>query len=748
MVMTLHRKALRTMRENKAQYLGAFFMVLISSMLLVGMTLVADNLEIIFNGFSTNNRLGDAEFVVSSDLDISSLEEQTNTSIEKSSVADYELPPGQTLRIFAANEKLNRHAVMEGNDLDENSILIDPLFARTNELKIGDSMTIAGKEYSVAGTVALPNYIYVIRSTEEMINDPTKFGIAVLSRSNIAALSGASDFYAVRFQDRANFHEQELSFRSQLLAEGIDISRWESTENKSMVTFVTLEITTLSTMSKVVPGMLLILSVILIGILLKRMIQRETAVLGTLYALGYRRSELVRHYLLFPLVVAGAGGFLGTLLGMAMVKPMLNFLLSVFPMPVSAYQYNYSFLIIGLLLPVVVLCLTSYLVIVRLLRVSPADLMKGSRVSEKTNFIERSLKLDRFSFNTKFQIREQVRSLSRTAFLLFGVIVATILLLYGLTMQSSLDYMLNEGIAALYNLKFEYVFNELQTSSPPEGFEQFNGIYVTPDQDTSANFAMMGVLPESTRLRLEGTSGDKLIPDRVIITKILADKLNVGIGDELHVTSDEDLQEYTLTIEAVADSAAGEFIFMPLTDLNQMLGVPANTYIGIWGDEPLAFPESVISSTKDMDAIAAGIRNLISQSGVMVYTLIIMSFILGLIIIFLATGMIIDESRNTISLLKIVGYRPNEVNKLILNSNTIVVIIGYLIGIPVLLISVTAFMQSLTESMQMTIPTRLNGWYMLFGFFIVMLTYQIAKMLSRRKINRIAMSEALKAGTE
>ena len=115
-------------------------------------------------------------------------------------------------------------------------------------------------------------------------------------------------------------------------------------------------------------------------------------------------------------------------------------------MPLDAYQYNYYFLAIGLFLPVVVLCLTSYLVIVRLLRVSPADLMKGSSVSGKTNFVERTLKLDRFGFNTKFQIREQVRSLSRTGFLLFGVIVATIFLLYGLTLQSSLDYMLNEGI--------------------------------------------------------------------------------------------------------------------------------------------------------------------------------------------------------------------------------------------------------------------------------------------------------------
>jgi hypothetical protein len=34
------------------------------------------------------------------------------------------------------------------------------------------------------------------------------------------------------------------------------------------------------------------------------------------------------------------------------------------------------------------------------------------------------------------------------------------------------------------------------------------------------------------------------------------------------------------------------------------------------------------------------------------------------------------------------------------------------------------------------------------GFVIVMVTYQVAQLLSKKKINRIQMSAALKAGTE
>jgi len=87
-------------------------------------------------------------------------------------------------------------------------------------------------------------------------------------------------------------------------------------------------------------------------------------------------------------------------------------------------------------------------------------------------------------------------------------------------------------------------------------------------------------------------------------------------------------------------------------------------------------------------------------------------------------------------------------SELILDSNTIVVVIGYIIGVPVLLASVTALMQSLADSMQMTIPARLSAWSMLLGFVIVMFTLQSAKMLSKKKVNRVPMSEALKAGIE
>jgi len=42
----------------------------------------------------------------------------------------------------------------------------------------------------------------------------------------------------------------------------------------------------------------------------------------------------------------------------------------------------------------------------------------------------------------------------------------------------------------------------------------------------------------------------------------------------------------------------------------------------------------------------------------------------------------------------------------------------------------------------------LNVWYMLLGFVVVIITYEFAKLLCKKNVALIPMSEALNAGTE
>ncbi len=65
------------------------------------------------------------------------------------------------------------------------------------------------------------------------------------------------------------------------------------------------------------PTTLLLLTSILISNVIGRLIHRESAITGALYALGYHKKEIYAHYLIFPLAIALIGGVIGTAAGAA-----------------------------------------------------------------------------------------------------------------------------------------------------------------------------------------------------------------------------------------------------------------------------------------------------------------------------------------------------------------------------------------------------------------------------------------------
>lgn len=748
MVMVLFKKAIRTMLEHKARYIGSMLLLLISSMMFITMNLTSMNLDNMFRKFSERNALSDAEFSTDADIGTAALGRQFSAKAEGGGTADCEVKSGQTLRVFSAMEKVNVPAVQEGKLPGRAEIMLDRPFAETNGYRIGDRITVAGREFTVSGYALLPNFIYVIKSKEELINDPSAFGVAVVGREDFKTLPGGNKVYAVRFDDRENIKSQEASVKNALRSEGIQITNWQSTARKVNVSYIPMEIDVLSTMSAAVPPAMLALACVLLGMLMRRTIKSESVVIGTFYAQGYRRNQLRRHYLTFPLLISVIGSVAGSIVGLLLVDSEIRFMLTAFPMPVQKTILNPWMVVFAAALPIAILCGVTWRIIGRTLKTAPAVLMKGGEAKGKVNFLERSLRLDRFGFNTKFKIREQVRSLSRTFFLLFGVIVATMLMLYGLTMKSSVDYMLGEGISQLYDFKYEYVFKSAKTGAPPAGTEPFNAAYMSLADNEDVSFYVTGVLPGTKMLRLKDASGQSFQPEQTTITATLAQKLKVKPGGSVTVFDTEDGKKHTFTIEKIADTYVGDFLFLPLERFNAEFGYPADAYSGIWSGGAMTFAQGEIQSTKSIDTVVAGIGRMIDQMGPMVYGLIAAAFLLGLIIIYIVTGLVVDESRASISLMKVFGYRKREIGRLVLGSNTLTVVLGYLLGIPTLLGTAGAFFGSLTESLQIVLPVKLNVLYMLFGFIVVMATYELAKWMCGKKVTRIPMSEALKAGTE
>ena len=751
--MVINKRIKRVMLENKAQYIGSILLILLSCLLFTGMTLTGANMERILNEFQNEYVQEDASFTADKSIEnLQELESSADAAIEEGRVLDYTLSEGKTLRIFSKADRINLPAIIEGKELSgSGDMLLNPLFADANNYKIGDMITVLDKQFTVAGLMALPNYIYPIHSESDLMYSPQSFGIAVVSKDDFNALGEGTSFYSVKYNHAdQNPRTQAFAFRALLRDKGIGIEQWTSIEDNKRVTSVTLKLEAINSMSKVMPIAILLLTSILIGNMVGRLIKRESPIIGALYALGYKRKELYRHYLRFPFAIAIIGGITGTVLGLFTIYPMVSVLITIaFSMPLTGIDLSPVLVITSLALPVLFLGCGGWLAIRKELKHSPAELMKGSKEQGKENLLERVLKLERLRFATKFKIREQLRSLSRLAFLLIGCAMATMLLLYGFTIKSSLDYLLTNSMTGTLRFQYEYKFNSLHNEQPPADAEPFSASLFLPEGNEGRDFYVCGIMPDSSMLSLVDLSGAPLSTNQeVIITKPLADKLKIKKGDTVNIVRKTDERMFSLKIDNIADSYVGKYIFMPIAAYNEMFGMPQGSYLGLWSTEQLNIPQDQLYSIKSIDESIAAVKESSGAIQTLITMYSVMAFIIGMIVIYLVTSMIIEENKSSISLLKIFGYRKKEVNSLILNSSTIFVVIGYMIGVPLLLASIGGLLQSLDKSVGLALPVKLDPLYIAIGFIVLIATYEFAKWVCRKKIARIPMNEALKAGTE
>lgn len=149
----------------------------------------------------------------------------------------------------------------------------------------------------------------------------------------------------------------------------------------------------------------------------------------------------------------------------------------------------------------------------------------------------------------------------------------------------------------------------------------------------------------------------------------------------------------------------------------------------MWTGDALVIPEKALYSSQSIEdsikALKATMEPLQSTIGVIAF----LAFIIDLVVIYVVTSLIIEENKGNISLMKVFGYRKKEIGSLILSTMDV-------------------FYRSLTESVQLTLPIIIQYPYVVVGFAVVYLTYALSKALSRRKINRISMSDALKAAMD
>lgn len=731
--MKLNKSILRVMKENRGQYIGMLYMLILSVFLFVALTITAQNLNHNKDMYVENNVQEDLEFYTSNKIDnIREIEDKFDLKFQETLVKEYKYGD-KILRLFTPNKKVNITAVLEGAMPTVGEIALDPQFAKSNKLNIGDEYHIGNSSYRISGYIGIPNYAYILEKDGDVINNPKNFGIGILNKEDMVS---GDYLYSVKYNENREIYTQSKNLKNYLNSNEVNIIDWTYAKNNMKISMLDIEVTAISVYSVILPTVILLITVVLISIVLGRMMKNEMANIGTLYALGYRKKEIMIHYMNYPIVLSSISGVIGGISGIIVQKYLFDLFLTFFPLPVEKISYSPIYFILGIVLCMVFSIIGSYLSINKVLKLSPVSLMKNENKRQKLNIIERNLTLNNLKFKNKFAIREQLRSISRLAFLVLGVSIATVFLMYGFIAKCSMDYMINQERNDVISYKYEYILKQLSTDKPPIGGEGVSGVKFVLDSEMNNDFELIGGNKNSQMISLKDKKGNKISIDdnKFIITSIMAKKYNLSIGDKLSFINIVDDKEYSIKITDIAQTNAGDYVFTSLNSFNQMMGLEKGSYNAIMSKTPIEINKDMVYMINTPNNITNMLEDYMQLMSAFIYAIAFVAFIIGVIIIYVVASISIDENKNHIAFMKVFGYKKKEINSMMLNGSRIYVVLGYIIGIPIGY-SIIKVIFKIFESLDIALEARLNLSYVIIGFIIIILTFEVSKFMCARKID-------------
>ena len=189
-------------------------------------------------------------------------------------------------------------------------------------------------------------------------------------------------------------------------------------------------------------------------------------------------------------------------------------------------------------------------------------------------------------------------------------------------------------------------------------------------------------------------------------------------------------------------------IFANRENIAEISGIEAEYSNVIMSDKELDIPDAkIIQTIKKTDA-KEQFQNMTNQMDTMIYFLIGMGAVICVASIYVAVNMVVSENRSNISMLKVLGYRDYQINKIVLNVNHMLLPIGDVLSIPLVIASTNWFMVFLADFIGALPRTYIAPQSFLYTAILTGCSYFGSLFLLRRKVSKVDMVESLKGNRE
>lgn len=482
---------------------------------------------------------------------------------------------------------------------------------------------------------------------------------------------------------------------------------------------------------------IMILFTYVISVFIIHGIEKESSVIGALYALGVTRKDLIFHYLSLPVMVTFLSGLIGTVIGFSKwgVPVQMQDCYNYFSVPQMPVVFPSYLLVYSLIMPSLVAVIVNCLVIWKhLSRPVLAMLKKEQKESRIKN-----LDLGNMGFVSRFRIRQMLREYRSGFAVILGMFISLLILMIGVDCYALCEHVRTGSIE---DTKYEYMYTyKYPDETVPDGGEAAYAKTLKKE--------VLGYNLDVTVLGLEENNPyfDVTLPDeknKVVLASAMAQKYGLKEGAVFVLQDGDTDMDYAFEVAGITKYTPGFYVFMDIEQMRELFGEDKEYYNVVFSDHALSIDAGKLYATTTRAEVekASGVFTRMMMP--MIYMMIGVSAFIFFVVMYLMMKVMIDRSSYGISLLMVFGYRSKELKKLYLNGNFYMIAVGAAICLPVSKIVMNAMYPYLVSNVACGLDLGLS-WQIYAGIYVAILVlYFIINYLLVRRLGKIVPAEFLK----
>ena len=597
------------------------------------------------------------------------------------------------------------------------------------------------------------------------------------------ALERAKEDYALAAEDteaEINAAQEKLD-KSEDEINNVKLPKWHVLDRTSIQSYATYknDAQSIAAIGTVFPIIFFLVAALVSLTTMTRMVEEERTQIGTLKALGYKKSAITAKFVWYALLSTLLGSIVGVVLGESLLPILI----------IRTYRTVYMHLTQTVVQPHILNAVAATVLALlatvggavaasaRVLSENPAALMRpeAPKIGKRTFVEDIDFIWMRLNFAQKAACRNLFRYKKRLFMTILGVAGCMALLLAGFGIRDSVEMLPEKQFNRVFSYQgtvgadtslsraerrqllskvasVEGVTEYLQTKSIVTYAETEKGdtsAYLIVPQDTVK-------LGEYVHLREARFPHDDvtLTDDGILITEKFAKALGVSAGDMITIKEDETAEPVgDVRVAGVVENYLSSYIYMTPNIYKALYGETASLNAALIQVDPSADTNAVAEDLLDINGVTsvsmnattqAQVNSMLGNLNVIIAVMILAAGLLAFIVLYNLNNINITERRRELATLKVLGFYPGELAAYVYRENVILTLFGTVLGMGLGFVLHWFVMQTVeTETVMFGAEMRFTSY--LFAILLTIVFAVLVNALMYFRMKKIDMIESLKS---